>query len=428
MNKIKICPSQISGKVMAPSSKSYTHRAVILSSLANGQSQIYNPLISRDTNASIDACKLLGANISLHDDHMIINGPSQLQTPKNTINVENSGTTLRILAGISNLTSPDADVIITGDESIQKRPIQPLLNSLNDIGGKCFSMNGDGHPPIIVKGGGIKGGVTQIQGNISSQFISSLLITATQAEKETIIKLDGTPVSTPYIDMTTSLLAKFGAKIQSDNHSQFIVEPKNFSPQKIQVPGDFSSASILMALAAVNKSKITVTNLNINSIQGDIKILDILREMGAKISINENEITVSSSGLSGNSFNLNDTPDLLPVVAVMALSAEGETIISGVEHARFKESDRIKILYNELSKLGVKIIEKKDGLKIIGTKKLRGNELNCYGDHRLFMVLCVASTICDTPCIINGAESIDISYPLFLRDIKQLGVEVIYND
>jgi len=424
---IKVFKSDLYGKVKAPSSKSYTHRAVVLSSLASGRSRVNKPLLARDTIATIKACQALGSSIDRKENYLYIEGNPNLKTPDDIINVENSGTTMRLITAIASLI-PKGYSIITGDESIRSRPMQPLISALSSLGVECYSSRQNGLPPIIVKGGGIKGGGAQIRGDISSQFISALLVATPKAKNETLIRVYGKTVSRPYIDATLSMMRIFGGNATHKDYREYIIPPKqDYQSTDFDVPGDFSSASLLMAFALLAGKKVTIENLNFSLPQADMRILNILEKIEADFSVDRLKGKITLSGgkiLKGGEFDLSDSPDLLPVLSVIALKARPKSIIKGVEHARFKETDRISIIAKELRKFGANVQELKDGIVVDYCEELKSCSLNSYGDHRLFMAFCAAAMASSEPCIVEGLESVDVSYPDFIKDIKSLGATI----
>ena len=420
---IKVKPSILQGNISVPPSKSYTHRAIILGSLCEGTSKIINPLLSQDTIATINACRFFGVSITQNNE-IIIKGKLPLKVPDDVINVENSGTTLRLMSSVAALTSKGFS-ILTGDKSIRQRPMQPLLDTLQTLGVKCWSLRLNGFAPLIIEGGGICGGSSSILGSISSQFISSLLISTPLANQETSIKIQGAIVSRPYIDATLKIIERFGGKINENGLGSFKITPlQKYNPISFKVPGDFSSASFILAGGALTQGDISITGLDFSLPQGDAAIIDILKKMGVNVSVDLENGIVGIKGaehLNGGEFNLSDTPDLLPVVALLACKCQDEVIISGVKHARFKETDRISVLVEELPKLGVSVIEKEDGLTIIGTEKLKQCTLNTHGDHRMALAFTIAGMISANGCLIDGFESVAVSYPGFKEDIHLLG-------
>ncbi|MFQ5950704.1 MAG: 3-phosphoshikimate 1-carboxyvinyltransferase [Candidatus Geothermarchaeales archaeon] len=426
MSRLKVFPSRVSGRIKAPPSKSVTHRAIVLASLANGQSVIRNPLESRDALASLNGCRRLGASITLDGEGWRVRGGLPCQTPRDVIDVENSGTTMRLLTATSTLMS-GGYAVLTGDSSTRRRPMQPLLDSLGELGANCWSTRANGKPPVVVQGGTVKGGMTRIRGDISSQFISALLVAAPAFSRDTTIRVEGSIVSQPYHDMTLNVLERFGITTKRHNIQEYLIPShQEYKPCTFVVPGDFSSAALLLAVAALTESELTVAGLDFSIGQGDSAILKILAEMGSQVETNTEEgwVTVHGDGLQGGEFDLSSNPDLLPVVAVLALKAEGETTIRGVKHARFKESDRIAVLATALPRFGVDLEEREDGLTIGGRRLLRGCELDAHGDHRIFMALCAAASGASEPCVVDGMESVDVSYPTFVEDLVRCGMRV----
>ncbi len=428
MKDLIIYPSKVKGEIDAPPSKSFTHRAIIISSLANGISKIKNPLISLDTLATIKACKSFGIEMKINKKEMKIIGSDILKTPENIIDVANSGTTLRIITAIASLV-PKGYIVLTGDSSIRKRPMGPLLKSLRELGVECFSIRENGLPPIIVKGGTLKGGKTNIKGDISSQFISALLIATPKAKKRTLINIIGKIVSKPYIESTIYMLNLSNIKLNIYNdYRKFIIPSKqSFSPIDFNIPGDFSSASFLIASAILSNGKIKIKNLDMDIPQSDSAIIDILHKMGIEIEINKDkkEITIQSpKKILGGTFNLINSPDLTPIIAILALKAENPVKIIGIKHVRYKETDRISILSKEIRKTGAKIIELQDGLIIKPIKKIKSCIFDSHGDHRIFMALSLIGLLCEEGCKISGVETASISYPNFINDLRKLSIRL----
>lgn len=407
---------RIAGVVNAPPSKSFTHRAFLIASLAHGSSRIKYPLYSEDTNSTLECCRAFGADIKAADDECLIKGADgKFSTPNNVLDVKNSGTTLRLMSSAATL-APNS-TILTGDSSLRTRPMQELIDSLQKIGVSISSSRDNGMAPIIVHGG-ITGGATSIRGDISSQFISSILITAPYADQPVDLKIKGKFISQPYVDITLDIMKEFGVGVDVLNDNQFHVEPQNYDGTDYIVEGDYSSASYLIAAAASLNSDLTIKNLNINSKQGDKLILDIVKNMGCKVNLKENEVYIHGNGvLHGTAVNLKNTPDLLPTVAALGVLAEGTTRIYGAEHARYKETDRIHACALELSKLGVKVTENKDGLTIEGDAK--GGIVDSHNDHRMVMALYIIGLKVGGVKI-RDASIYDVSFPNFLEVMEQL--------
>ena len=416
----KVEKSKISGQIVCPPNKSYTHRAIFLASLAGNNSRVDNALLSADTIATIEACKKFGAEIEIKNLSIIVKNPIKLGSVVSEINSENSGTTIRIASGIASLFSEE--ITLTGDSSLQKRPMQPLLDALSSIGAQCSST--DGKPPIKIKGK-ISGGNVTIPGNFSSQFISALLISAPLTEKGINLTIKGNLVSKPYIDATIATMREFGVSVQTlIPYKRYNIIPQIYKSTTFTVPIDFSSLALILSAAVLNGGGITVKSSIGNLPQGDEVFIDILEHLGVNIIINDKEIQIKSpEKLKGGKFDLSNSPDLLPPLAILALKTSSPIEIVNVKHARFKETDRIAIISRELVKLGIKVQEKEDGLILQSSENLIGAELNSENDHRLFMAFCIAGMYIGD-CIISDPESVRISYPNFVEEMNNLGAKI----
>ena len=418
--KCKVEKSKISGQIICPANKSYTHRAIFLASLAGKNSTVKNILHSADTVATIEACKKFGAEMEIKDTSIIVKKPIKFDKIVPEINTENSGTTIRIASGIASLFSEE--ITLTGDSSLQKRPMQPLLDALSSIGAQCSSTNGK--PPIKIKGK-IYGGDVKIPGSFSSQFISALLISAPLTEKGINLTIEGNLVSKPYLDATIATMRKFGVTVQTlIPYKRYNISPQIYKEATFTVPIDFSSLALLLSATVLNGDEITIKGNIGNLPQGDEVFIDILEQLGVTIVIDKEEINVKSpEKLTGGKFDLSNSPDLLPPLAILALKSSAPIEIINVKHARLKETDRIAIISRELVKLGIKIQEKEDGLILESSENLKGSELNSENDHRLFMSFCIAGMYLGD-CIVTDPESVDISFPNFLEEMDRLGATI----
>ncbi len=423
--RISIDKSSIKGEVFAPPSKSYTHRAITLAALSK-ESTVIRPLISADTLATVRASEMFGASIERKVDRLIIHGiDGKPNIPDDVIDAANSGTTLRFMTAVAALT--DGITVLTGDASLRTRPNGPLLEVLNRLGVKACSTRGNERAPIIVKGG-LKGREVSIDGSISSQFISALLITCPLAENSTTLSIKGKLKSRPYVDVTLEMLELGGVKIHTDdnNGTRFIIPGKQrYDFKDYTVPGDFSSASYLLAAAAmIDGSEVTVKNL-FPSKQGDKAIIETLRQMGADITWDKEAGNVTVRGgkrLKAVTFDAGATPDLVPTVAVLAAVAEGTSRIENAEHVRYKETDRLRALATELPKLGVCLKEERDRLTITGGT-LHGAQVHGWDDHRIVMALSMAGMVAGNTTI-DTTESVSISYPDFFKDMRNFGAKI----
>jgi len=418
--KCRVEKSEIDGDIECPANKSYTHRAIFLASLAIDKSIIKNILRSGDTNATINACKNFGVEIKDVGDDITVTSASVLKLQSNTIDAANSGTTIRIATAISALANDK--IVLTGDSSLKKRPMQPLLDALESLGAKCSSSNGN--PPISVSGE-IKGGEVKIPGNISSQFISALMITAPKLENGLILNIQGKLVSKPYIDATITMMKKFGVEVETKTpYKKYIIPEQNYKATTVTIPSDFSSLALLLSAAVLLGEDLTIQISSGSMPQADEAIIDILEIMGVVITLDKNTITIKSpEKLDGGKFDLSNSPDLIPAIAILALKTSKPIEIFNVEHARYKETDRIAILARELAKLGIKVKEKKDGLILKSSKSLTNADLNSENDHRLFMAFCIAGMYVGN-CAISDPESVEISYPNFISEMKRIGCKI----
>mgnify|MGYP000415623721 FL=1 len=416
----KVEKSKIKGEINCPSNKSYTHRGIFLASLAGNNSKVENALLSADTKATIEACEKFGAVIEVNDSDIIVKKSIKIGTNVPEINTENSGTTIRIAVGIASLFSEE--ITLTGDASLQKRPMQPLLDALSSIGAKCSSTNGN--PPIKIKGS-IIGGDISIPGNLSSQFISSLLISAPLTKNGINLTIEGDLVSKPYLDATIATMKKFGVSVKTlIPYKKYNITPQIYKNTTFSVPIDFSSLALLLSFTVLNGEDVVIKGSMGNLPQGDEAFIDFLEQLGVSVTINDNEIKIKSpKKLKGGKFDLRNSPDLLPPLAILSLISSKPIEIVNVKHARLKETDRIAILARELPKIGIKVDEKEDGLILESSDSLTGAKLDSENDHRLFMAFCIAGTYIGN-CIVTDSKSVEVSYPNFIEEMNRLGAKI----
>ncbi|OLD29659.1 MAG: 3-phosphoshikimate 1-carboxyvinyltransferase [Thaumarchaeota archaeon 13_1_40CM_2_39_7] len=419
--KCKVEKAKLTGIIACPPNKSYTHRAIFLASLAKGKSVIRNVLLSRDTIATINACKAFGAEISIDGSTVTVESKGKVIPQKSEIDATNSGTTIRISAAIAALS--DTKIILTGDSSLKKRPMQPLLDALGKLGAACTST--DGKPPITVKGK-ILGGNTNISGSVSSQFISALLMAAPKTEKGITLEIEGDLVSKPYLDATVATMKKFGAFVNTIlPYKKYNIPKQDYKPIDFTVPSDFSSVALILSAAVLIGDNMSIIAPVGDLPQGDREMLSHLEKLGVQVNIGDDVITVKSPQLlKGGRFDLSNTPDLLPPIAILALKTSGPIEIFNVRHARFKETDRIAILAQELSKLGVNVTEKEDGLILNAPGIIKSAELNSFEDHRLFMAFSIAAMFVGN-CTVTDPDSVDVSYPTFIDDMNRIGAKIL---
>lgn len=419
--KCKIEKARLSGKIVCPPNKSYTHRAIFLSTLAKGKSKISNVLLSRDTIATINACKNFGAQINIDGSNLTIESSGNINLQSLQIDASNSGTTIRIAAAISSLS--ENKITLSGDVSLQKRPMQLLLDALESLGASCTST--DGKPPITVKGK-IRGGEVTISGSVSSQFISALMIAAPKIENGIILNIEGELVSKPYLEATISTMKKFGVKVETIiSYEKYKIPRQDYISTNFVIPSDFSSMALLLSAAVLLGDDFSIHASVGDLPQGDREIINHLERMGVKVNISNDTISVKSPALlDGGKFDLSNTPDLLPAMAILALKTSKPIDVYNVKHARFKETDRIAILARELVKLGIMVKEKEDGLVLQAPREPKGAELDSSDDHRLFMAFCIAGMFVGN-CVVSDPESVDVSYPSFIEDMNKVGAKIL---
>jgi len=416
---------KLSGQVCAPPSKSYTQRMVIAAALANGASKISNPLSSEDTEATLRAVTALGAKVKVAEACWTIEGTMPLKSSKKPIDCGESGATLRFMIPVAALASGSSTLMFRG--SFEKRPVEPLLISLTELGAKVHSVKVDGKDAVFVAGGGIAGGETSIAGDVSSQFISGLMFACPMAKADTEIMLDSPLESFDYVKMTQAVLVEHGVKVPTHENHIHIPAGQSYTSSNGRVPGDFSSAAFLLAAAAITSSRVQLNNLDYRTVQGDKAIMGILKNMGVngKVCDDRVEIEGTDSTLKPVEVNAENIPDLVPAIAVLGCYAKGVTHIFGAHRLQFKESDRLGSLYLELTKMGAQITINGDGLIIEGGSPLHGAVIDPHNDHRIAMACAVAALGVEGETTIRNAECVRKSYPQFFTHLKQIGADLV---
>ncbi len=415
--------SRLNGSVSIPASKSHTIRAVAIASLASGQSLIHGPLDSGDTQAVVRCYRALGAEIAISEPRLwkVTGTGGQITAPRKTIDVANSGTTLRIAMGSAALAPPGQTTSFTGDEQIQSRPVGPLMDSLQDLGAKCKSLKNNSKAPLQVTGQ-IVGGQTSIAAS-TSQYLSSLLLCTPLAAKDS--EIDVTLLNEPdYVQMTLDWLDKQQIRYENEGMRRFNVKgSQSYHAFDGTIPADFSSATFFLCAAALFADEVTLLGLDFTDSQPDKAVVDYLKAMGAEIRIGPDSMTVKAAPLKGIEIDMNRTPDALPAMAVTATFAEGETRLVNVPQARTKETDRIKCMAEELKKLTVDVEELPDGL-IIRHSEPRPAQLDGRSDHRIVMALALAGLGTDGECIIDTAEAMSVTFPDYAELMKSIGAHM----
>ncbi len=394
-------------EISLPGSKSYTNRALLLAALAKGESLLRNALFSDDTERMTECLNTLGVEV-LADNQLkkiLVKGTGRpLLSPSEPLYCGNAGTAIRFLAPFCALG--EGDVILTGNERMQKRPIRDLIDGICQLGGRAVDLEGTGCPPIRISGGGLRGGKCLIEGSRSSQYFSALLLSAARMHEGLILEVEGDLVSKPYIDMTLAVMERFGIHAANEAYHRLIVPPGQEPVAcDYMVEGDASGASYFLAAAAVSGGTVRVGPIPEDTRQGDAAFAKVLERMGCKTSHQGERINLSGGPLHGIDVDLNAMSDTAQTLAVVALFAEGPTTIRNIANARIKETDRIAALANELSRIGAQVEEFPDGLTIYPTPPYKAVEIETYDDHRMAMSFAVAGirvpglTILDPGCV-----------------------------
>ena len=406
-----------------PASKSHTIRAVAIASLAAGESAIHSPLASGDTQAAVNCYRALGAHIDTADSKCwkVVGTGGEITASAESIDVGNSGTTLRIAMGSAALAKKGRTTTFTGDEQIQTRPVGPLMDALGDLGAKCSSLKNNGKAPVQVNGQ-ITGGKTTIACH-TSQYLSSLLLCTPLAAGDTEINV--TLLNEPgYVQMTLDWLDKQQVQYENQQMRKFKIKGgQSYKALDAAIPADFSSATFFLCAAALVAEKVSLLGLDFSDSQPDKVVVDYLKAMGADISIGPTSVTIKAATLKGTEIDMNQTPDALPAMAVIAAFAEGTTRFVNVPQARSKETDRIKCMAEELKKMAIDVEELPDGL-IIRQSRPKPAELHGRSDHRTVMALSLAGLKLDGQCTIDTAEAMNVTFPDYMELMKSIGANM----
>jgi 3-phosphoshikimate 1-carboxyvinyltransferase len=421
--KLSVRKSRLLGEVAIPASKSHTIRAVAIGSLAQGDSIIKAPLVSGDTLAAVECYRALGAQIDISDAGVwrVRGTAGRVGKADKTIDVGNSGTTLRMAMGSAALSAEGQSTTFTGDEQIRSRSLGVLITALQELGAKCRALDNNARAPVEVTGQ-LKGGKTSIEAT-SSQYLSSLLLCTPLAAGDT--EIDVTLLNEPgYVQMTLDWLDEQGIEYENEKLRRFKIRGgQGYKGFEARIAADFSSATFFLCGAALAAEEVTLSGLDLSDSQPDKAVVDYLRRMGAEIAIGPRSITVKAAPLKGIEIDMNETPDALPAMAVVGAFADGTTKLVNVAQARGKETDRIRCMREELGKMGVDVEELPDGLIITGGRP-RPAQLDGRSDHRIVMGLSLAGLAIDGECSIDTAEAIDVTFPDYVNLMKSIGAEM----
>ena len=406
--------NSVEGEINLPGSKSLSNRALLLAALAPGQTTLLNLLRSEDTQRMVEALTQLDVSLTMNDDwsRCVVSGHDGLfQAPnEHKFFLGNAGTAIRPLTSI--LAMMQGNFIVDGDQYMRERPINHLVEALKQLGASIEYLGEENCPPLRVIGGSIRGGKVEIKGDISSQYLTSLLLALPLAPKDSEVSVIGEQVSKPYLDLTLDIMSKFGVNARHENHQYFTIPGGQSyqSPGTYLIEGDASSASYFLAAAAIAGGTVRVNGIGSNSVQGDIEFLDAIEAMGAVVSRQSDSVEVSGGALKGIDMDLNHIPDAAMTIAAMALFAEGTTIIRNIYNWRVKETDRMFAMATELRKLGATVEAGHDYIVIEPPEKIQSASIDTYGDHRIAMCFSLAS-LSDAEITINNPEVTAKTFP-----------------
>lgn len=411
---------RVKAEVHVPGSKSYTQRALVIASLAEGNSILRNTLVSEDTQHLVEALRLLGAGIVASERDVIVTGTGgQVRNPERELYLGNNGTAMRFLISVAALGP--GDITLTGDPRLCERPVRPLLEGIGSLGVSSTCRFTEGLPPVTVHGGSLRGGHVVFQDIESSQYVSSILIAAPFASGDVDIEIRGSVVSRPYVEMTRSVMKAFGVPVEMSGGNRLAVKGgHHYRSCRYLVEGDLSSASYFFLAAALCGGAVRVMNTNFWTHQGDVRFLRFLKELGCGVAATDQWIEVSGGKLSGGDFtaSMEDIPDMVPTLAVLAALRPGRTVIRNVRHLRIKESNRLEALVRELTKTGIRAEEFEDGIAVTGGTP-RGAEIETYNDHRIAMSFAVLGLVVPGMRIRNP-DCVRKSFPGFWEELKKL--------
>ncbi len=425
MQQLTLAPAAaLAGEISIPGSKSISNRALLLAAQARGRTRIQNLLDSEDIHHMLTALAALGISVA-HDngEHVVdgVAGPLVNRELDVTLDLGLAGTAYRPL--VAALTAGAGRYVLDGVARMRERPVAPLVDGLRQLGARIEYLGEQGYPPIRVTGTGLGGGEVRMPGDISSQFLTSLLMAAPLARDIVRIEIVGEQVSKPYLAITVHLMAQFGVNVQHDNYERFEIAPATYqSPDTLLVEGDASSASYFLAAGAIAGEGVTVFGVGEDSVQGDVAFVDVLEAMGASVERGPVSITVRPGPLKGVDLDLNPIPDAAMTAAVLALFARGTTTIRNIYNWRVKETDRLAAMSTELRKLGASVVEGIDFISITPPEKIVSASIDTYGDHRIAMCFSLAC-LGGVPITINGPDCVQKTFPTYFERFESLRID-----
>jgi len=426
MNTLTLKPIyKIEGEINLPGSKSLSNRALLLAALAEGTTKITNLLESDDTRHMLNALKHLGVDYHLSDDktECVVTGNGGVFTcsePKELF-LGNAGTAMRPLCAA--LCLGEGSYTLTGEPRMKERPIGHLIDALRQAGAHIDYLENEGYPPLYIEANGLAGGEVSIDGAISSQFLTALLMASPMAKQDMHITIIGELVSKPYIDITLDIMKRFGVEVVNNDYKTFTIKSGQTykAVEHFMVEGDASSASYFLAAAAIKGGTVKVTGIGRNSIQGDIAFVDVLEQMGARVEWGETYVSVTRDVLHPIDMDFNHIPDAAMTIATTALFVEGTTTLRNIYNWRVKETDRLSAMATELRKVGAEVEEGEDYLKITPPKKLKHAAIDTYDDHR--MAMCFSLLALDPVSVtINEPECTSKTFPTYFDVLESISL------
>lgn len=424
MEQLKLEPvAKVSGEVVVPGSKSLSNRALLLAALASGTTKVTNLLDSDDIRHMLSALNLLGIQYTLSECKTVCEVTGNAGAFNTDGNIElflgNAGTAMRPLCAA--LAASRGEFVLGGEPRMEERPIGSLVDSLRSAGAQITYLKNEGYPPLKIIGAGLKADEIEIDGSISSQFLTALLMIAPLFESNSVIKVKGELVSKPYIEITLAIMKQFGIAIEHDNYQSFVIEGNQLyqSPGEYMVEGDASSASYFLAAGAIKGGTVKVKGVGQDSVQGDIRFADVLEKMGAKITWHKDAIEVTGGPLTGIDMDMNHIPDAAMTIATTALFATGKTTIRNIYNWRVKETDRLSAMATELEKLGVTVVEGQDYIEVSPSPTLNLAEIDTYNDHRIAMCFSLVS-LSKTAVVINDPGCTAKTFPDYFQRFSSI--------
>jgi 3-phosphoshikimate 1-carboxyvinyltransferase len=415
--------AKIGGAVNVPGSKSLSNRALLLAALAKGTTTLTNLLDSDDIRHMLKALKHLGIEYSLSDDKtqctVIGNGGVFTTQPSESLFLGNAGTAMRPLCAV--LATSPIHTVLTGEPRMKERPIGDLVDALVDVDALITYLDEPGYPALDIQGKRLYGGTITVDGSVSSQFLTALLMAAPLLQSDSVIHIKGELVSKPYIDITLDIMSKFGVQVNHDNYQSFKVSGNQsyIAIDEYMVEGDASSASYFLAAGAIKGGTVTVTGVGSASVQGDVKFADVLAKMGAKIEYASNSITVTGAPLQAVDMDMNHIPDAAMTIATTALFAEGTTAIRNIYNWRVKETDRLHAMATELRKVGATVVEGEDFIEITPPAQIQHAAVDTYDDHRVAMCFSLVA-LSDTAVTINDPKCTAKTFPDYFTRLASI--------